>query len=374
MRSFAVRSRIGWLLALALLGAPAYAGNAAEVIGQGGNRVGLVVQFESGSIEAYCIAFEEESLSGFEILQRSGLEVIADFSGAGAAVCKIETFGCPVDRCLDCQLPSYWSYWHLEEGNWVYSQLGASLSQAHHGDVEGWRWGPGQPPEQVISFEEICTAATDTPTPSSTPTRTKKPASANPPTASHTPTHTQTSTPTHTPTPTATNAPAQALSPTSTLQPSPTTTATRLATSTSTPTSTPRATTPAPSQTPTPSPSPSLTVTPTPGATQTPTLEANIQAFSADNKTPAAQKRQPEASVTPTQRQGFQKSQSTALALALASPEAGEPPAAPTRPNLSRIALLGGGLIGSLIGYLVFMLLLGSLSLGLVLVWSLRRK
>jgi hypothetical protein len=128
------------------------------------NRVGLVVRFGDGSLITHCVEFGESELSGYDVLMRSGMNVVAAFdSGQGAAICAIEGTGCPAESCLTCNAPNYWSYWHLVEGAWVYSAVGGSSRTVHNGDVEGWSWGVGDPPPEV-PFDQICTSPTPTPT------------------------------------------------------------------------------------------------------------------------------------------------------------------------------------------------------------------
>lgn len=151
---------------------------------QQSNRAGLVVRFGDGSLATRCVEFSESTISGYDLLIRSGLDIVAAFdSGQGAAVCKIEGTGCPVESCLTCDMPNYWSYWHLEDGAWVYSQAGSSGCAVNNGNVEGWSWGSGGPPP-VVPFDEICaTFATDTPIPTNTPlppTNTPVPPTATP--------------------------------------------------------------------------------------------------------------------------------------------------------------------------------------------------
>ena len=131
------------------------------------NRAGLVVRFGDGSFITHCVEFGESQISGYDVLMRSSLNVVAAFdSGQGAAVCAIEGTGCPVESCLTCDTPNYWSYWRFVEGAWVYSAVGASGHTVHNGDVEGWSWGAGDPPPEV-PFHEIC--ASPTPTSTDTP-------------------------------------------------------------------------------------------------------------------------------------------------------------------------------------------------------------
>ena len=128
---------------------------------QGPNRAGLVVQFPDGRVETACIAFSEDKLAGIDLLGRSDLPTILDYStGLGAKVCKIGDTGCnyPSEDCwCQCQGSpcAYWNYWLLKNGQWTYSPLGAGSRRLGDGDVDGWAWGDGQPPPH-ISLDEIC--------------------------------------------------------------------------------------------------------------------------------------------------------------------------------------------------------------------------
>ncbi len=178
------------------------------------HRVGVVVQHGDGSVQTQCITFPEETISGLEVLQRSGFDLNVDAGNSmGATICRLDGEGCsfPQEDCF-CQCTGsdcvYWSYWRQENGNWVYSNLGASNTQVHDGDVEGWVWGQGAtggaastPPN--LTFADICAANTPTdtpippaPLPSPTPTDTPSPVPTPSPTATDTPLP-----PTDTPTP-----------------------------------------------------------------------------------------------------------------------------------------------------------------------------
>lgn len=170
------------LLALAVAGAGLSGARA-----QSSNRVGLVVRFGDGSFVTRCVEFSEPQISGYDVLMRSGLNIVAAyFSGEGAAICAIEGTGCPVEECLICDSPNYWSYWHLVDGAWAYSQAGANGYTVHSGDVEGWSWGAAELPP-VVPFDQICAPPptntlppTDTPLP---PTDTPAPPTDTPPPA-----------------------------------------------------------------------------------------------------------------------------------------------------------------------------------------------
>ena len=140
-----------------------------------------------------CVHFNEPSISGTELLDRAGVSYLAQSSGIGAAVCKLDGEGCdyPAEDCFchckgaDC---AYWAYQHLRAGTWVYSQLGAAASTIRPGDVDGWAWGKGslqagaQPP--LLTFEQVC-AAVALPPPTAAPpppTTAQSPPTVAPPT------------------------------------------------------------------------------------------------------------------------------------------------------------------------------------------------
>lgn len=227
-------------LLIAILSVLLALGVGAQVRAQSPNQVGLVVQFGDGAILTRCVAFNEPEISGYDVLMRSGLNVVANTTGLGVTVCKIQEQGCPAENCFcACQgaTCTYWSYWHLDGDSWRYAYQGAISHVVRHGDVEGWRWGnEASPPD--VSFEQICAPATNTP----------------PPTFTFVP-------PTLTPTATAmaTHTPAQ-------VQPPPTT----ALMATSTASTTRKLPAPAtPLFTPTPSPLPASALSPTPVAQET---------------------------------------------------------------------------------------------------------
>jgi hypothetical protein len=223
-----------------------------------GGQIGLVVQFGNGNTTTLCVS--GDGISGYEVLQRSGLDVVASFSNMGAAVCKIGADGCSADNCFCQHPPHYWSYWQLRNGSWVYSPMGSASQSVPAGSVEGWRWGTGDPPP-VIAFESICSPP---------------PTEAPPPTALPEP-------------PTATPLPPTPLPPTPTAQPpSPTVVIVQQVTATriiSTPTSGPVVvSSPTPEDTASPSPSPSATASPTASYTPVITASATPTALAVDDQ------------------------------------------------------------------------------------------
>lgn len=167
------------------------------------NQAGLVAQLEDGSVVTRCVSFNEDELTGADLLTRSGLNVVLDpASSMGITVCQIEVIGCahPAEPCF-CQCLggsecAYWNYFYRDAGEleWVYSALGAALRKVRHGSLEAWVWGDGHTaPDDTLTFEAICTPPTAEPTqtsvpPTAEPTQTSVPPTAVPAAATAAPT------------------------------------------------------------------------------------------------------------------------------------------------------------------------------------------
>lgn len=187
---------------------------------QATNQVGLVVVHGDGQVKTACVEFGEGALNGYDVLQRSGLDLNVEVNGMGATICRIDNEGCtyPQQSCFcgtESDTYTYWSYWHMENGVWAYSNLGASNTQVQPGMVEGWIWGAGSPngatPPPAFTFDQICVPATFTPTATSTltstpteqlPTSTATPSASALPILPPTATSLSTELPTATPIPT----------------------------------------------------------------------------------------------------------------------------------------------------------------------------
>lgn len=194
------------------------------------NRAGLVVVLGEGQVITRCVSFAEETITGSELVRRSGLSVVfSAYGGLGYGVCAIAGQGCGAGQDCFCQCRgadcAYWFYSHLNaDGSWAVSGVGASSWTLNDGDVDGWVWGDGSTAPPALTFEDVCGSAspvepmTDSPTPvppvetaaPATPTPTPTPArvpsstpSPSPPgsTATVAPSPTKTPMPTETPVP-----------------------------------------------------------------------------------------------------------------------------------------------------------------------------
>jgi hypothetical protein len=156
MRMRTVAPRIGRLLSPALIVAVILTIllRAAPAAAQGVTRVALVIDPGDGTLITTVVTLSRAHPTGYDVLQQSGVDVLAQNSAMGVAICSISGTGCPMSNCF-CQAPANnWTYWHLQEGIWVYSAVGASMHRVSDGAVEGWRWGSGDPP-RVLTFDEV---------------------------------------------------------------------------------------------------------------------------------------------------------------------------------------------------------------------------
>jgi len=147
---------------LALVGRPVVAprapetGSSASVGPLPADQVAVVVRFDDARSLVRLVT-HVEGMTGLDALLGSGLDVEAAYSSMGAAVCSIDGHGSPVNDCFG-QAPNTWAYWHLEDGEWLYSPAGAAQYVVAPGSVEGWSWGDAVPPPEMTT-EEIVAAA-----------------------------------------------------------------------------------------------------------------------------------------------------------------------------------------------------------------------
>ncbi len=128
-----------------------------SIVGDGEHRTGLVVD-DGEEVRTVCLRFEEETITGEDLLERSGLELeLAYFGTLGAAVCAIGDVGCQAEDC-HCE-PSYWSYWVHEpeaEDGWVSSSVGATAREIRDGDLDARVWGDGRRRPPAIDLDTVC--------------------------------------------------------------------------------------------------------------------------------------------------------------------------------------------------------------------------
>jgi hypothetical protein len=138
------------------------------LLAQASPRAGLVIVHGDGTVATSCVELGSESISGYDLLSKSGIGILAEPSGMGMTICKLDGEGCGAQESCFCQCKGspciYWSYWQMVDGAWRYSNLGAANTRPTDGSLEAWVWGDGtsgqapQPP--AMSFADVCSATT----------------------------------------------------------------------------------------------------------------------------------------------------------------------------------------------------------------------
>ncbi len=141
------------------------------LVAAGKNRAGVIVRHSDGTVRDMCVFFDEEEISGYELLERSGITFEAESYGTDHAICKIGSEGCSPSHgedCLKCKEPNAWSYYLRNAGDstWGYSSVGADRRNVHNGYLDGWSWGEGSqaPKPPAVPFSDVCPAAAATTT------------------------------------------------------------------------------------------------------------------------------------------------------------------------------------------------------------------
>jgi hypothetical protein len=103
-----------------------------------------------------CVGFDEDHLSGAELLNRSGIEWRSDaYQGQGTAVCQVdyEPQPPPSGSCLGSGNDPYWSIWTAPYGGrWTYAQRAITALVIHDGDAEGFRY---QAPDGAVPPDDV---------------------------------------------------------------------------------------------------------------------------------------------------------------------------------------------------------------------------
>ncbi len=129
-----------------------------------------VVIVDTGSGTQQSVIHFDGAVTGLAALQLAGADpVTIAFGALGQAVCQLYGVG---DAPVPSQCPGGWTYFRAVggAGGWTQSGAGASNTLVHDGDVEGWKYGGGQPP-----FASFCAVAGCAPPPTEAPPATATP-------------------------------------------------------------------------------------------------------------------------------------------------------------------------------------------------------
>ncbi|MEM7049096.1 MAG: hypothetical protein AAF604_05530 [Acidobacteriota bacterium] len=130
--------------------------------GSGANRAGLLVTFGDGTSQSVCVSFDEPTISGYQLLEDSGLQIVTkDFGGSlGQALCKVTgsstSNGCPSDDCFCHSPPNSWVFFVTDQTSWQESSTGISSTNVKDGGAQAQLWGNNTQSPPLCFFKDIC--------------------------------------------------------------------------------------------------------------------------------------------------------------------------------------------------------------------------
>lgn len=114
-----------------------------------------------------CVGFDEDSITGKDMLDRADVNVVYSDKYSEAFVCSMLGVGNDQAHCPNNDANQNWSYYEAKSGDAgfpsSYSNVGASRTTVRDGDVEGWTWGRQSPPPYSPA-SAVCPAAAPAPT------------------------------------------------------------------------------------------------------------------------------------------------------------------------------------------------------------------
>ena len=150
------RARVLIALVVLLL---ALGGSLLSTAAQRPNGAGLVIRHGDGTLIYAYVQFEEESITGLDLITRSGIDAtLAPFGGLGGAVCSLNGEGCPSDNCFCHSYASpayYWNYYVHSGDDWSSYPVGPSSRTLSDGDIDGWSWTAAESGLPVTNIDEI---------------------------------------------------------------------------------------------------------------------------------------------------------------------------------------------------------------------------
>ncbi|MFH1744445.1 MAG: hypothetical protein ABIH23_36035 [bacterium] len=120
------------------------------------SKAGLVIDHSDGARLVKVIEFPGETITGWQLLQRSGLDITSSDFGFGIAICAIDGEGMPAENCFGDPEGRFWNFnILLSDGTWVSSWVGASDTIVYDGDAHGYLYGVWGVVQPAIEITEI---------------------------------------------------------------------------------------------------------------------------------------------------------------------------------------------------------------------------
>lgn len=111
----------------------------APVLAQSGTKqVGLVVQFDDGSVHTEVVTVPADATVA-DVLQNASVSVTISETSWGPALCAINNTGCPSDNCF-CNPDMFWAFYVQENGQWKAASVGIGGYTPADREVVGFAW------------------------------------------------------------------------------------------------------------------------------------------------------------------------------------------------------------------------------------------
>ena len=116
------------------------------------NYSAIVIDPEDSEVQNACVSFDEESITGLDLLEKSGIDYQTDQDGFLTSIMDISN---PEGET------NYWSYWYWDGREWQFQNTGASNTRVLPGSIELWHFTsweqfPSLPSEYIPDIFEIC--------------------------------------------------------------------------------------------------------------------------------------------------------------------------------------------------------------------------
>ncbi len=116
------------------------------------NYAAIVVDPGSGEVQTSCVSFNEDSITGLDLLEMSGFNYTLDQDGFITSL---------VDTSNQEGETNYWSYWYWDGREWQFHSTGAANTVVAPGSVEAWHFTswelfPSLPLKYIPDIDDIC--------------------------------------------------------------------------------------------------------------------------------------------------------------------------------------------------------------------------
>ncbi len=149
-------------MSMALLGTTLVAPQA-DARGRG--KAGVVVVHGDGRVVTECVRLDRATISGLQLLERTGIPFSAARFGFGTAICRLDGEGPDTTDSSDCfsdPQDRFWGYWTQDKGDAgpVSSEFGAGDRRVRRRSIDYWVWDalPSEAPA-TLTFAQVCGAA-----------------------------------------------------------------------------------------------------------------------------------------------------------------------------------------------------------------------